>query len=137
MEITDVASAAKKLGMAEREIESVEETLHGPVVRMVDGSSYIDIEDPDAKGQTGLAYFEPPCEGYAGSFPVFASEPDPVEPVDSSGIVTEPSTAVVGEAGPEAVVPAPPAGEPATAEQEPTSPVPVKGQTAAAETPEA
>jgi hypothetical protein len=122
MDITDTATAAKALGMAESEIESVEQTEHGVVVHQTDGSSYIDIpeDQPDAKGQTGLAYFVAPCKGYAGIFPVFAP------PVDSDGITEadENSSAVPAKpepsgAGDEAGGATPPADS--------GSPVPVKG----------
>lgn len=118
--IDDIASAAKRLGMAESEIASVDASPHGPVVRMVDGSSYIDIAEstPDAKGQTGLAYFVPPTEKYAGPFPVFA--PEPV--ADSAGITTD-ETPTQGEAAPSQAEEEPAPAPAASTE----SPVPVKG----------
>lgn len=119
MDITDRESAAKALGMAEREIAGVEQTEHGVVVRQTDGSSYIDIpeDQPDANGRTGLAYFAAPCKGYAGVFPVFAP------PVDSAGITEadENSSAPTGDEADGATPPAAP--------EAPTGgPVPVKAQ---------
>ena len=72
----DKAQAAQTLGMAEREIVSVQGSKPGPIIQTLDGNAYIVCDKPDGNGHTGVMYLVPPHPKYDPAknlLPVFRS----------------------------------------------------------------
>lgn len=81
----DIAAAATRLGVPEREVVDVADHDHGTVITTTDGVAYIDVADdtPDADGKVGLMFLALPRPGMLTSFPVFATE----EPAPADAVV--------------------------------------------------
>lgn len=75
--------AARLIGMAEREVVDFEDSPAGPVIRTVDGNTYVvvDADDPQYDAKTkGVMFLVPPTERYKGTFPVYANPPADDQP---------------------------------------------------------
>jgi hypothetical protein len=85
-------SAAVLLGVPTSEIADVyDDAAVGVVIVTTDGIEYVDRDEPDAEGKTGLMFLRAPdgmrdreSGDYLGTFPVYVSPSLPPEPVDDA-----------------------------------------------------
>lgn len=74
------AQACTLLGCAARELLAIVGSPAGTLYELADGTTLIDVVEPDADGKTGLMFAHPPAlpgdRVYTGGFPVFTPYPD-------------------------------------------------------------